>query len=132
MCSLTGNEGWLEDSRFADEEHRRRNADDLDDAIERLDPAAGQDKRTMEILQAAGVPAQAVFDDVDLYRDPHLAARGFFQKMNHAVAGVHRYPGFLWDLTAVKQAAPLPPNTLGSAQRLRVWGDCWGCSARGD
>ena len=93
-----GNEEWLRDSRYVDEEHRRRNADDLDEAIEGW--SRQRDKMgAMEVLQAAGVPAQAVLDDVDLYKDPHLAARGFFQEMNHAVAGVHRYPGFLWDLT---------------------------------
>ena len=112
FCAATGNEEWLRDSRFADEEHRRRNADDLDEAIEGW--TRQRDKmRAMEILQAAGVPAQAVLDDADLYRDPHLKERGFFQEMNHVAAGVHRYPGFLWNLTAVKQAAPLPPNTLG-------------------
>ena len=127
FCAVTDNEGWLRDSRFADEERRRSNADDLDDAIE--DWTRQRDKmRAMEILQAAGVPAQAVFDDVDLYRDPHLAARGFFQKMNHAVAGVHRYPGFLWDLTAVKQAAPLPPNTLGQHNDY-VYGQLLGLQA---
>ena len=115
FCAVADNEGWLGDSRFADEEHRRRNADDLDEAIEGW--TRQRDKmRAMEILQAAGVPAQAVFDDVDLYRDPHLAARGFFQEMNHAVAGVHRYPGFLWDLTAVKQIAPYSAKCPWAAQ----------------
>ena len=122
--------GGCEDSRFADEEGRRSNADDLDEAIEEW--TRQRDKiRAMEILQAAGVPAQAVLDDVDLYRDPHLAARGFFQEMNHAVAGVHRYPGFLWDLTAVKQAAASSAQHPWAAQRLRVWAVAW-AAGRGD
>ena len=128
FCVATGNDVWLRDSRFADEEHRHRNANDLDEAIEGW--SRQRDKMgAMEVLQAAGVPAQAVLDDVDLYRDPHLAARGFFQKMNHAVAGVHRYPGFLWDLTDVKQPAPIPPNTLGQHNDY-VYGQLLGLSAK--
>ena len=128
FCAVTGNEEWLRDSRFADEEHRRSNADELDEAIEGWTRQRNK-MRAMEILQAAGVPAQAVFDDVDLYRDPHLAARGFFQEMNHAVAGAHRYPGFLWNLTAFKQPAPIPPNTLGEHNDY-VYGQLLGLSAK--
>ncbi len=112
LCVATENEEWLRDSRFVDEGLRRRNADALDERIEEW--TRGQDKmEAMKMLQAAGVPALAVMDDEDLYGDPHLAARGFFQKLNHSVAGTHRYPGFLWDLTAVKQRKPRPPNGLG-------------------
>ncbi len=112
LCVATGNEGWLRDGRFADEEHRRRNADALDEGIGEW--TRQRDKmESMQLLQAAGVPASAVLDDEDLYRDPHLATRGFFQEMVHPAAGTHRYPGFLWDLTAVKQRPPRPPNGLG-------------------
>ena len=81
----------------------------------------------MGLLQAAGVPASAVLDDEDLYRDPHLAVRGFFQEMEHSVAGVHLYPGFLWDLTAVKQRPPRPPNGLGEHNDW-VYGEVLGLS----
>ena len=112
LCVATGNERWMRDGQFGNEESRRRNADVLDGLIERW--TRDQDKmEAMKTLQAVGVPALAVLDDEDLYDDPHLAARGFFQRMEHTDAGVHRYPGFLWDLTAVKQRKPRPPNGLG-------------------
>ena len=117
LCVATGNKGWLRDSRFVDEGSRRENADELDGLIGEW--TQGQDKmEAMRLLQAAGVPALAVLDDEDLYGDRHLAARGFFQRMEHPAAGVHRYPGFLWDLTVVKQRPPRPPNGLGEHNGL--------------
>ena len=41
----------------------------------------------MKLLAEAGVPASAVFDTVDVFNDPHLAARGFFQTVDHPQAG---------------------------------------------
>lgn len=127
LCEATGNEGWLEDGRFADEARRRANHDALDAALKEW--TRQQDKmEAMKLLQAAGVPSLAVLDDEDLYRDPHLSARRFFQEMNHSVAGVHRYPGFLWDLTAVKQPQPRPPNGLGEHNDY-VYGEILGLTA---
>ncbi len=127
LCVAMGNEGWLDDERFVDEEHRRENHDALDAAIEVW--TRQRDKmEAMKLLQKAGVPSLAVLDDEDLYQDPHLAARGFFQEMNHSVAGVHRYPGFLWDLTAVKQPPPRPPNGLGEHNDY-VYGEILGLCA---
>ena len=127
LCVATGNEGWLRDSRFADEEVRCKNAEVLGRLIEGW--TRGQDKLgAMKMLQAARVPALAVLDDEDLYRDPHLAERGFFQEMENPVAGVHRYPGPLWKLTAVKQRPTLPPNGLGE-HNDQVYGEVLGLSA---
>ena len=124
LCVATGNEGWLRDGRFSDEGHRRRNAEALDAGIGEW--TRRRDKfEAMEILQAAGVAASAVLNDEDLYGDVHLAARGFFQEMEHPSAGTHRYPGFLWDLTGVENRPPRPPNGLGEHNDW-VYGRSWG------
>ena len=78
FCAVTDNEGWLRDSRFADEEHRRRNADDLDDAIG--DWTRQRDKmRTMEILQAAGVPPKRFWTTLTS-TETRIWRRGGFSK----------------------------------------------------
>ena len=41
----------------------------------------------MRLLAEAGVPASAVLDTSDLYRNPHLVERGFVHEVEHAVAG---------------------------------------------
>ena len=70
-------------------------------------------REVMALLQQAGVPACAVLDDEDIYSDPHLAARRFFERIEHPWAGVHRYPGFLWKFSKMYEPVRLPPNSLG-------------------
>ena len=50
----------------------------------------------MEALAARGVPAGAVLKVDELFRDAHLAARGFFEQIPHPVVGEkpHPRPGF--------------------------------------
>ena len=63
------------------------------------------------LLQQHGVPAGHVANDKDIYDDPHLEARGFFQWMEHPECGRHRYPGhpFTYANTRLRfdSAAPL-------------------------
>ena len=107
--------------------NRHRNHDSLDEAIQRW--TMQRDKlEVMQTLQEAGVPAQAVLDDSDLYENPHLEARGFFKTLRHPAAGVHRYPGFLWDLTKVNRSLPLASNTLGEHNDY-IYGKFLGISA---
>ena len=68
----------------------------------------------MHRLQAAAVPAVAVFHQAEMFDDPHLAARGFFIEVDHPEAGVRRHPGPMakferMPLTPVRGPAP----TLG-------------------
>jgi formyl-CoA transferase len=48
----------------------------------------------MAARAAAGVPVSAVYDTTDLFRDPHLAARGFVHEVEHAARGPVRLLGF--------------------------------------
>ena len=41
----------------------------------------------MRILCEAGVAASAVLNTMDLFHDPHLAARGFVEQVEHPVEG---------------------------------------------
>ncbi len=128
LCNVTEHPEWAEDPRYADPVSRHRNQDALDEAIQGW--TLQRDKmEVMQLLQQAGVPAQAVLDDVDLYGDPHLKARGFFQKLRHSAAGEHDYPGLLWKLTKADQSVRLSPNTLGEHNDY-VYGDLLGMSAK--
>ncbi len=50
-------------------------------------------------LQRAGIPAGPVMSEADANSDPHLHERGFFQLLEHPVAGTHFYPGTNFKLT---------------------------------
>ena len=128
LCKATGNPHWAADPRFADAISRRKNHDALDACISEW--TRGQDKyAAMKLLQSASVPAQAVLDDTDLFIDPHLKARGFFQTLSHAAAGTRRYPGFFWRLTKMDRPVRQPPNLLGEHNDY-VYGEMLGISPK--
>ncbi|MBI2166352.1 MAG: CoA transferase [Chloroflexi bacterium] len=128
LCHSLGHPEWTSDVRFSTQEVRLRYREELDALIAQW--TAQRDKReVMHLLQSAGVPAQAVFDDADLYEDPHLAARGFFTKMSHTLTGEHRYPGPLWRLTGSRTPPAVAPNCLGEHNEL-VLGTILGMSRR--
>jgi benzylsuccinate CoA-transferase BbsF subunit len=92
LCEQVGEPALADDERFATFVDRARNADELDAAISawtgRLDPF-----EVMERLQSAGVAAGVVQSGGDLASDPHLAARGFIETLEHPVLGEMRMAG---------------------------------------
>jgi crotonobetainyl-CoA:carnitine CoA-transferase CaiB-like acyl-CoA transferase len=50
-------------------------------------------REVMEKSQAAGHPCGAINTMADVFADPHLAARGFFQTVDHPATGPLLYPG---------------------------------------
>ena len=63
-------------------------------------------QQVMEEAQAAGIPVGAINSSEDVFRDPHLRAREFFQTVDHPATGPLEYPG-------------LPFRMLGTPGELR-------------
>ena len=127
LCRTMGDPQWSLEEKYADPLSRHRYQDDLDGHIQEW--TLSRDKmEIMHLLQEAGVPAQAVMDDVDIYSDPHLEARGFFERVSHPVIGEFRYPGHLWKLSKVEQGFRIPPAGLGEHNEY-VYGTLLGMSA---
>ena len=62
------------------------------------------------ILGAAGIPAGATFDTMELLHDPDLEARGIFQTVQHPDRGAHKMPAWpvkMSDSNVPLAAAPL-------------------------
>ena len=127
LVRVMGDPEWANAPAFSDPLSRHRNQDLLD---RRVGEWTGTRDKTavMGVLQQAGVPAHAVLDDEDLYSDPHLEARGFFQRIRHPVIGDHRYPGYLWDLGGTPPPVDIPPATYGEHNEY-VYGSLLGLSA---
>jgi formyl-CoA transferase len=76
----------VEDPRFADPRARARHGDELYAIV--AEWTSQRDKHeAMRILGEAGVPASAVLDTQDLFKDPHLLARGFVHQVDHGALG---------------------------------------------
>jgi crotonobetainyl-CoA:carnitine CoA-transferase CaiB-like acyl-CoA transferase len=112
FCAAVENPAWARDERFADAAKRYRHQDALDALI-----AAWTRQHSpweiMERLQGAGIAAGPVMREPDLFTDPHLHARGFFQVVTHPEAGTHVYPGIMWRMSKTPATIRRPPVRLG-------------------
>jgi benzylsuccinate CoA-transferase BbsF subunit len=91
LCDAAGRPDWKSDERFADLLARHANHDALD--AELGEWARTRDKLTaMDLLQRHGVRAGAVLHGKDLLLNPHLAARGLFQTIDHPLSGRRPFP----------------------------------------
>jgi len=65
----------------------------------------------MHLLQKVGVRAGAVLNVAELVKDPHLRARGYFEKVAHPEVGTHDHPGVSWKMSktpgSIRTCAPL-------------------------
>jgi benzylsuccinate CoA-transferase BbsF subunit len=125
--TVLGDPEWARDERFATLAGRLAHVDELDRLVEAWtcdrDPY-----EVMAALQAAGVAAgvvQTVEDMVE--RDRQLAARGFFEQVEHAVKGQVVANGIPLGLTAT----PARTGRAGAARgedNAYVFGDLLGMS----
>jgi len=99
FCIITGNQQWRHDPRFADVEARIANAAELDTLISGW-TALHDRYDVMHQLARAGIAAGVVQDVEDqLERDPHLEARGYFERIFHHAKGMVLAPGVPLGLT---------------------------------
>ncbi|MCK9486858.1 MAG: CoA transferase [Dehalococcoidia bacterium] len=112
LCDVLGAPHLLEDARFASAPARHANRDALDEALAPC--TRPQDKDDLFYrLQAAGVCAAAVHDELDLLASPQLAERGFFEEIDMPGVGRHTYPGIMTKWANTPNHIRRPPPLLG-------------------
>ena len=93
LCNAMERADLLADPRFKSSRLRVENAEILTSEI-----TSWTSKRTkheaMKILCEADVPASAVFDSVDLFKDSHLRQRDFIHEVEHEARGHVRLLGW--------------------------------------
>ena len=112
LCDRMGRPDMASDARFEDAESRRIHSSEIDAAIS----AWTKDKDAhalMADLQDAGVPAGAVQSQADLWEDPQLRHRGFFQWLDHAECGPMPYDGLTYRLSETPGALRMPQALIG-------------------
>jgi len=110
LCNAMGDPHWAREDRFATPAGRIKNRAELDKHMANW--TAGLPAREIvNRLQHSGVPAAMVADALDLARDPHLAARGYFVGMTHPLLDritAERCPiRFMGEAEPSHRAAPL-------------------------
>ena len=87
LCEVAGKPEWTEDPRFATQSSRIQNATRLDGMIGAW-TSSQTDYELMHALQNEGIAAGVVQNVEDqMRRDPQLAARGFFERIEHFKKG---------------------------------------------
>ena len=86
LCKAIERPDLLEDPRFERGRGRHEHADALYEEVAKWTREQTK-QEAMKRIAETGVPCSAVFDTADLYRDPHLQARGFVKTVEHATHG---------------------------------------------
>jgi formyl-CoA transferase len=86
LCVAIGKPQLADDPRFANGRARMENSGALRTEIEEWTKARAKFDAMRELARA-DVPVSAIYDTADVFNDPHLRARGFFQTVSHPEAG---------------------------------------------
>ena len=126
MLKVIGREDLIGAPGYQTPKERGQHRDEINAMVEAW--TLQHDKReVMEMLGAAGIPAGAVFDPLELQNDPFLRKRGAFVTVKHPARGDFVLPGCpikMSDCSVPITAAPL----LGQ-HNAEVYGEMFGCSA---
>ncbi|MEZ4501287.1 MAG: CoA transferase [Dehalococcoidia bacterium] len=112
LCDVLGAGALASDERFAASDQRWKHRDALDTALGEV--TRSHDKEALfRSLQAAGVNAAPVHNEVEALADEQLAARDWFREITVPTVGTHRYPGYLFKMANTPDEVRLPPPLLG-------------------
>jgi crotonobetainyl-CoA:carnitine CoA-transferase CaiB-like acyl-CoA transferase len=125
FCEVLGRPGWARDPRFATLAARLENADALDALVEEW-TAARTAQAVMAELQAAGIAAGVVQNVEDQYeRDAQLAARHFFEEIEHLAKGTVVATGIPLGLTGTPGRTSRAGAAMGQDNKF-VFGELLG------
>lgn len=114
------------DPRFRTAADRKAHEDALDERLGAWTATRDRWEVTRR-LQAAGVAAFPSLSPRDLAEDPHLEARGFIERLEHARVGVRAHAGIPWRLSEGPNGVRAPAPLLG-ADTEQVLGELCGYS----
>ena len=111
LLTVIGREDLKGDARYETQEARTERPEEVDEIV-----AAWTRRHTkeecMKLIGAAGVPAGAVFDTLELMNDPSLAERGIMQTIDHPTTGKVKMP--TWPVRFDGKPVKVKPSpTLG-------------------
>ncbi len=93
LVAAIGDPGWAGDPELAGVAGRLARHDEIDATIARWTAQRSPDEVVAE-LRARGIPAAGLLTAAEMYDDPQLEARGYYQLLEGARSGARRYPGW--------------------------------------
>ena len=115
LLKSMGNPEWADNPKFEDALSRHHNQDEIDGHI--AEWTKGWDfYELMHLLQGNGVIASVVPNTAELMTDPHMKARGFYEKLTHSPEsglGDRLLIGRPWKVSKTPSQFRGPAPTLG-------------------
>jgi formyl-CoA transferase len=121
LLKAIGRDDLVGDARYDTNQARSARAAEVDEIIAQWTRQHSKEE-AMKIIGAAGVPAGAVFDTLELMNDPSLAERGIMQKIEHPTTGSVKMPA--WPVRfdgAPPRVKPSPLLGQHNAEVLGGW-----------
>jgi formyl-CoA transferase len=125
LCEAIERSDLLSDPRFENGRQRQKCASELYEEIAKWTRVHTKTE-AMQRLGEAGVPCSAVMDTRDLFRDPHLLARGFIKDIEHDEVGPVRLLG--WPPRMSASDVPIVASPLLGQHTSEVLGEDLGLS----
>jgi formyl-CoA transferase len=126
LLKVIGREDLSGDARYDTQDARSQRAAEVDELIAQWTRRHTKDE-AMRLIGAAGVPAGAVFDTVELMADPSLAERGIMQNVEHPTTGTYKMPA--WPVRFDGAPARVKPSPLLGQHNAEVLGEWLGIGA---
>jgi crotonobetainyl-CoA:carnitine CoA-transferase CaiB-like acyl-CoA transferase len=98
VTEVIGRPELRDDPRFASADARFQHHDEFDEVIAEYAAARSADEAA-EALLGHGVPAQRLMTADRMYDVDQLDARGFYEDLEHRIAGRQRFPGWPFRIT---------------------------------
>jgi crotonobetainyl-CoA:carnitine CoA-transferase CaiB-like acyl-CoA transferase len=121
LLEVIGRRDLIGDPRFDTGAARQEHETEVDEMIAAWTRL--RDKReAMRVLSAAGVPAGAIFDTMELTHEPDFERRGIIQTMEHPAVGAFKMPG--WPVRFGGRTPEIKPAPLlgqHTAEVLQEW-----------
>ncbi len=123
MAQALGSPAWAADPRFSTFPGRKQHHDELDRRISEW-ALTLPSKEAVNRLREGGIPAAKILTAPEMYDDPHLKAREFYQYLPHALLGRKRYPRFpMRQSPGLRGAHRFGAPTLGQHNREILMGE---------
>ena len=126
LLKLIGREDLIGDPRYDTGPARGERAAEVDELIATWTRQHTKEE-AMKIIGAAGVPAGAVFDTLELLNDPSLAKRGIMQKIEHPTTGKLTVPA--WPVRFDGTPPRVKPSPLLGQHNAEILGEWLGIGA---
>lgn len=112
LCRVMEHPEWSQDPRFADDDNRRKNQDQLNPLIEAW-TLSKTPEEVASLLQSAGVAATPVMDSNEVLADPHMIERGFVTQVEHQETGSRSMGTVSWAIDGERPSNFRPAPLLG-------------------